>query len=73
MRKKLSLVAAGLLAGATIVTAAAPAHAQECDARDPVLNHVCDTVENVGPWANYYYNLVGDVVVGVVCDLWTCP
>ncbi len=75
MRRKASLLAAGILAGATLsTTAALPAHAQECDAKDPVLDHVCDTVENVGPWVGYYYNEVGETVYRLYCLLWdpTC-
>ncbi|HEV2756393.1 MAG TPA: hypothetical protein VG318_11535 [Actinomycetota bacterium] len=74
MHKKLSLSMVGLLAGATIATSASPAHAQECDAKDPVLDHVCDTVESVGPWVGYYYNEVGEAWYRVYCLLWdpTC-
>lgn len=75
MRKKLSIVATGLIAAATISATAAPAHAQGCTSWDPTVAYVCRTLGDADPvgWANHYYNLVGDIVVGVVCDLWTCP
>ena len=76
MRRKLSLLVVGLLAGATISTTAAPAHAQDgCTAHDPTLAYVCRVVGEADPigWAGYYYTLVGRVVTGVVCDLWECP
>ncbi|HEV2756392.1 MAG TPA: hypothetical protein VG318_11530 [Actinomycetota bacterium] len=77
MRRKVSLVAAGLLAGATLsTTVASPAHAQDgCTAHDPTLAYVCTVLNEADPvgWANYYYTLVGRVVTGVVCDLWECP
>ncbi len=76
MRRKLSLVAAGLVAAATLTATASPAHAETtCTSWDPTVAYVCRVVGDADPvgWANYYYNLVGDVVVGVVCDLWTCP
>ncbi|HEV2756395.1 MAG TPA: hypothetical protein VG318_11545 [Actinomycetota bacterium] len=76
MRKKLSLVAAGLLAGATISMAAAPAQAQpqSCSSNDPVLAFVCSTLDKPGPWIQHYYEEAGKAVYYVYCTLWdpTC-
>lgn len=74
MRKKLSLVTVGLLAGAALsMGAAAPASAQpieRCAAQDPVLDYVCDTIGNVGPWVTHYYYTAGEVVKDVYCTVW---
>ena len=73
MRKKLTLVAVSLLAGTALSLApfsSASAQPAECDAADPVLDHVCDTIENVGPWLTYYYEEAGEAVYSVYCTLW---
>lgn len=74
MRRKLSLVTAGLLAGATIsMGTAAPASAQPvhgCTSTDPVLAYVCRTIDNVGPWAYYYYYKAGETVKDAYCLVW---
>lgn len=80
MRRKASLLAVGLLAGATIsVTGGSPAHAQPCESPDPALAYVCHTLGNPPPvwdWVNHYYDTAGRVVKTVYCTLWddpTCP
>lgn len=67
MRKKLSLVTAGLLAGATMsVTAASPAQAQTCESTgDPVLAYVCSIVNNA-PDAKELLSHYGDLVFDTV-------
>jgi hypothetical protein len=47
MRKRLSVVVAGLLAASALVIGS-PAQAQPevCDSTEPVLAYVCDTVEH---------------------------
>lgn len=73
MRKKLSLVTVGLLAGAAMSVApvsTASAQVERCAAQDPVLDYVCDTLGNVGPWANYYYYKAGEVAKTVYCTVW---
>ncbi len=74
MRRKLSLLAAGLLAGATIsMSAGSPAYAQdECSSPDPVIAYVCSVIGDADPigWVNYYYWKVGEVVEKVHCTLW---
>lgn len=77
MRKKLSLVAAGLLAGATLsISAGSPAHAGTCTSWDPTVAYVCRVVGDADPigWANYYYEEAGKAVYYVYCTLWdpTC-
>jgi hypothetical protein len=77
MRRKLPLLAAGLIAGATIsISAGSPAYAcTNTDPPDPVLTYVCETTGNlpdVQQLVDHYYNQVGQIVVRVICDLWTC-
>lgn len=73
MRKKLSLVTVGLLAGAAMsIGPVSPASAQpeRCASTDPVLDHVCDTIGNVRPWAEHYYYVLGEAVKDVYCTVW---
>ena len=73
MRRKISVVAVGLLAGTAMSLApvsSSSAQPAECDAVDPVLDYVCTTVENVGPWVDYYYDKAGAAVYSVYCKLW---
>ncbi len=72
MRKKLSLVAAGLLAGATLsVGVASPASAQECTSDDPVLAYVCRTIGDADPigWVNHYYWVATGAVHWAYCQV----
>lgn len=74
MRKRAALLAAGLLAGATMsVTGAAPAQAQTCQSTgDPVFAYVCLIVNNVpepGPTIDHYYYVVFSVTDKVYCTL----
>ena len=71
MRKRLSVVATGLLA-ATALSIGSPAHAQPyaCTSPDPVLAYICDTIGGIDPaWVRYYYNEVGEAAYGVYCKL----
>ncbi|MDQ3914356.1 MAG: hypothetical protein M3323_03355 [Actinomycetota bacterium] len=76
MRRKISIVAAGLLAGATLsISAGSPAHAchDATTGEDPVVNYVCGTSHNLpdpGPWIQHYYDEAGRVVYRVYCTLW---
>lgn len=72
MRKRLSVVVAGLLA-ASALSIGSPAQAQPhtCASTDPVLDYVCDTVGGVDPaWVDYYYWKLGEAAYGVYCKLW---
>ena len=73
MRKKLSLLVVGLLAGATLsMTAASPAQAQVCQGEGPPFEYVCMVVNEADPvgWVTYYYWKAGEVVDKVTCTLW---
>ncbi|HYP23961.1 MAG TPA: hypothetical protein VEV43_10330 [Actinomycetota bacterium] len=75
MRKKMSLVAVGLLAGATMSMTASPAHAQpdpNCAATDPVLAYVCRIINSApepGPTINHYYYQVTGAVHTAYCQV----
>lgn len=83
MRKKLSVLAAGLLAGSALTLGVgSPAQAQpvqSCAAQDPVLDYVCDTVGgvDVAGWVQHYYETAGVAVKKVYCTVWStdpdCP
>ncbi len=73
MRKRLSLVAAGLLAGATMsMTAASPAHAQVCYSDgDPILGYVCMILNNApepGPTVDHYVYVATSTVHWAYCQ-----
>lgn len=75
MRRRAALLAAGLLAGATIsVSGGTPAHAQStCTSTDPVLAWVCRTVGSApqpGPTITHYYDEAGKLVYRVYCTVW---
>jgi hypothetical protein len=75
MRRKLALLAATALVGATIaVGAASPALADHCDeifnTDDPVIIFTCRVVDSApepGPTVDHYYYLVTGVVHQVYC------
>ena len=76
MRKRASLVAAGLLAGATMsMTMASPAGAQPdpgCVATDPVLAYVCRIIGSApepGPTIEHYYYLATGAVHYAYCQV----
>lgn len=74
MRKKATLAAAGLLAGATMsVTGASPAHAQTCESSgDPVLAYVCTVVNNApppGPTIDHYVYVATSTVHWAYCQV----
>ena len=72
MRKRLSLLAVGLLATGVVTAGASPAYA--CDeittGEDPVYNFVCATIHAVpepGPTIDHYSNVVFSTVHAVYC------
>lgn len=76
MRKRAAVLAAGLLAGATIsLTGASPAQAQPdpgCAATDPVLAYVCSIINNApepGPTINHYYYVIFGITDKVYCTV----
>ena len=73
MLKRRSLVAAGLLAGATMLVTASPAQAQNCQsAGDPVLGYVCTIVNNApepGPTIDHYYYTAFNTIHVVYCTV----
>ncbi len=74
MRKKLTLVAAGLLAGATMsMTVASPAQAQTCQSDgDPIFGYVCTIINNApepGPTIQHYYYVATGTVHWAYCQV----
>ena len=71
MRKKLSVVAAGMLAAATLsIGSPARADFHGCVSTDPVLAYVCQTIGGIDPaWVNHYYNVVIDTAHWAYCSV----
>ncbi len=71
MRRKLALLLATSLAGGMIALGgAAPAHACDEVANDPIYNWVCSTVHSapdIKQTVNHYYNVVWNVADYVYC------
>lgn len=56
MRRKIALLTAGTIAGATLsMGTAAPAQAQICTSTDPVLAYACHLYQHVGETATAVY------------------